>query len=129
MTRSEIVGKNIHKYRTQIGMSQIDFAIAIGRSQTMVSMYENGSRLPSTKILAKIAKVLGVPFGNLYYGPEEHTESEINESESSYTSKTPEARIVSFGMDQLPEEQRQLIVDVVRTMFSNQPDLFKSREE
>lgn len=72
MTRSEIVGRNIYKYRTAIGMSQIDFAESIGRSQTMVSMYEKGQRLPSTQIMSKIAEVLGVTFGDIYYAKDEN---------------------------------------------------------
>ena len=72
MTRSEIVGRNIYKYRTAIGMSQIDFAESIGRSQTMVSMYEKGQRLPSTQIMSKIAEVLGVTFSDIYYAKDEN---------------------------------------------------------
>lgn len=72
MTRSEIVGANINKYRTQLGMSQVDFASLIGRSQTMVSMYEKGTRMPSTQTLASIAKALGVPFGNLFFSEDEY---------------------------------------------------------
>lgn len=71
MTRSEIVGKNIQRYRHSVGMSQVSFAIAIGRSQTMVSMYEKGERLPSTKIILKIADVFGVHFDDIYYSPNE----------------------------------------------------------
>lgn len=75
MTRSEIVGANIFKYRTALGMSQIDFAELINRSQTMVSMYEQGQRLPSTQIIANIAKVLGVSFGDLYFSDDERKEN------------------------------------------------------
>lgn len=35
--------------------------------------------------------------------------------------KTPEAKAVSFGMDSLPEEQRKLILKMVKAMF---PDTF-----
>ena len=76
MTRSEIVGANIFRYRTSLGMSQSVFADMIGRSQTMVSMYEGGQRLPSTQIIAEIAKVLGVSFGDLYFSDEERSDRE-----------------------------------------------------
>lgn len=71
MTRSEIVGANIYQHRTSLGLSQIEFADLIGRSQTMVSMYEKGLRLPSTKILAQIGKILGCTFDSLYFSDEE----------------------------------------------------------
>lgn len=76
MTRSEIVGANILKHRTALGMSQVDLADLIGRSQTMVSMYEKGQRLPSTQIIANIAKVLGVSFGELYSSADEKKSDE-----------------------------------------------------
>ena len=67
MTRSEIVGKNICILRTARGMNQTDLANAIGRTQSMVALYETGKRLPSTQIMWKIAEVFGVPFDEIYY--------------------------------------------------------------
>ena len=79
MTRSEIVGANIYQLRTSLGLSQIEFADLIGRSQTMVSMYEKGLRLPSTKILAQIGKVLGCTFDSLYFSEEERNGNKSDE--------------------------------------------------
>lgn len=89
MTRSEIVGRNILKYRTALGMSQVEFADKIGRSQTMVSMYEKGQRLPSTEIIAKIASVLGITFGEVYYGRDEnrHGEEEYDWYEEAFNQR------------------------------------------
>lgn len=39
--------------------------------------------------------------------------------------KTLEARIVSFGMDNLPESERQKILALLQVMYNNNPDLFK----
>ena len=39
--------------------------------------------------------------------------------------KTLEARIVSFGMDNLPEAERQKILALLQVMYNNNPDLFK----
>ena len=74
MTRSEIVGENIRRARTSLGISQNDFADAINRKQPAVALYESGQRLPSTQIMSAIAKVLGVSFGALYYSDEERQE-------------------------------------------------------
>lgn len=52
-------------------MSQVDFADAIGRSQTMVSMYEKGQRLPSTKLMTVIAEALRIPLAVLYFSDDE----------------------------------------------------------
>lgn len=96
MTRSEIVGANILKHRTALGMSQVDLADLIGRSQTMVSMYEKGQRLPSTQIIANIAKVLGVSFGELY---------------SSTDEKKSDEQFIDDPMpyDRLSKEERRLV--------------------
>ena len=44
---------------------------------------------------------------------------------------TPEARIVSFGMDQLPQQDRETILNMIRAMFSKRPEakLFADKEE
>lgn len=96
MTRSEIVGANILKHRTALGMSQVDLADLIGRSQTMVSMYETGQRLPSTQTIATIAKVLGVSFGELY---------------SSADEKENDEQFIDDPMpyDRLSKEERRLV--------------------
>ena len=39
--------------------------------------------------------------------------------------KTPEARIVSFGMDNLPKEERERILFLLQAMYVNNPSLFK----
>ena len=96
MTRSEIVGANILKHRTALGMSQVDLADLIGRSQNMVSMYETGQRLPSTQTIAAIAKVLGVSFGELY---------------SSADEKENDEQFIDDPMpyDKLSKEERRLV--------------------
>ena len=96
MTRSEIVGANILKHRTALGRSQVDLADLIGRSQTMVSMYETGQRLPSTQTIAAIAKVLGVSFGELY---------------SSADEKENDEQFIDDPMpyDKLSKEERRLV--------------------
>ena len=57
-----------------------------------------------------------------FFFPEDDSQSD------DYVPQTPEARIVSGGMDKLPEAQRQQILGVVRAMFANNPDLFKDGE-
>ena len=42
--------------------------------------------------------------------------------------QTLEARIVSGGMDKLPQEQREQILNVVRAMFIQHPELFNDKE-
>lgn len=119
MTRSEIVGRNIYKYRTAIGMSQIDFAESIGRSQTMVSMYEKGQRLPSTQIMSKIAEVLGVTFGEIYYSKDE-SKHDSNDSYDWYEEAFPTKKMTDDEKDlwQIREDMRRN--PELRTLFDLQ---------
>ena len=79
MTRSEIIGANIRKLRNEHGMTQIQFASEIDRSQSVVAQYERGQRMPSTEIIAKIASVFGVTSDSIYYSKEEIKEASKNE--------------------------------------------------
>lgn len=71
MTRAQIVGDNIRKLRNARGMTQVEFAHAIQRSQSVVAQYESGQRLPSTQIMGQIANVFGVTFDAIYNSEEE----------------------------------------------------------
>lgn len=52
-----------------------------------------------------------------------------NNRSNDIKPRTVEARIVSFGMDQLPQEDREKLLAVVRAMYSNKPDLFTNRKD
>lgn len=105
MTRSEIVGANIAKYRNSIGMSQVDFAATIHRAQGTISQYESGQRMPSTPIIAEIAKVLGVSFADLYFSDEERANREpfIDDTLPAETFTNEERQLVRAYRNALPE--------------------------
>lgn len=46
--------KNIRKIRAKAGMSQQQFALTIGVTQSAVSLYESGGRLPTLRTVYKI---------------------------------------------------------------------------
>lgn len=54
------IGTKIMNLRKRKGLSQTDFAQAIGASRTMVGNYERNVNAPSIEMIAKIAKVLEV---------------------------------------------------------------------
>jgi len=66
MTRENIIGENIKKYRTKQGLSQEDFAKKSGVKYTTLTKIESGViKKPSVLVMAKIAKTLGVSIENL----------------------------------------------------------------
>ncbi len=50
---------NIRAARERLGITQEQLAIALGVSRITVNRWENGSRLPSILVLAKIAELVG----------------------------------------------------------------------
>lgn len=63
-----VIGENIKNRLKEKGMSQIELAIASGSTAAAVSRYVNGSREPSSRTLAKLAKALGCTADDLLKG-------------------------------------------------------------
>lgn len=126
-------GENLRKIRNEKGLTQDELAALLGTSKQVISRYENDLRSPKISVVADYADKLGVSIEDLtfshkdgkffFFFPEDDTSS------NDYVPQTIEARIVSGGMDKLPEAQRQQILGVVRAMFANDPDLFKDGED
>ena len=60
-----IFGKNLRVLRTCKGLSHKELAEMIGRTPTMISMYENGKTFPRRQILNKLAEILNVSVDEL----------------------------------------------------------------
>lgn len=58
--RKEMINDNIRKARKASGITQKELAAALGVYQKDISRWENGERLPSLEIFAKICRVLNV---------------------------------------------------------------------
>ena len=112
----------IKSIRKKNYLSQTAFANKLGVTQGAVSQWECGLTRPNTDQLKMISMEFGVSIDDLLAG--EHMQLSENSAPI-----TPEARIVSSGMDALPKEQREQILNVVRAMFANNPNLFKGKED
>ena len=66
----EMIGKNIKEVRLSKALSQEALAKACDFSNTTLSAYENGRKIPNLVTIAKIAKQLNVSIERLYYGDE-----------------------------------------------------------
>ncbi len=64
----ELVGRNIKSARAEKGMTQSALAKEADISQTQLSDYENGNKLPGLNSIAKIALALGKSIDELCYG-------------------------------------------------------------
>lgn len=65
MDECEKIGRSIREAREKQGLSQDKFALMIGMDQTYLSRIEQGKRNPTIKMLAKIARGLGVDVRDL----------------------------------------------------------------
>ena len=91
-------------------MTQEDLARAIGQSASSITMYETGRREPDFETLEALSDTFNVPLVTLIT-------DELNSSDSM--PLTPEARILARGVDHLPQEERQQLLDMARVMFRN----------
>jgi transcriptional regulator with XRE-family HTH domain len=69
MTDARAVGGRIRTHRKRIGLSQVEFAGLIGRSESWVSQVERGVRsVDRMSVLQKLADALSVPVAELRDG-------------------------------------------------------------
>ena len=127
----------VKELRRKAGIKQKELAIEIGVSIPTVSDWEANKKDPSGERLKKLAEYFGVdelvilgrdmpPLNDIGQGHTTESEQILQDLIKKLTMpRTLEARIVSFGMDQLPQEEREKILAVLQAMYKNNPDLFK----
>lgn len=59
------IGESVMRVRKKSGLTQAQFGELIGKSQSAVYSYENGSVIPSFDTLVLISQLFGVPVGQL----------------------------------------------------------------
>ena len=110
----------VKELRKKRGIQQKALALEIGVSCPTVSEWESGKKDPSGERLQKLADFFGVD-ELVILGRNIVTRSEEE-------PKTEEAKILAKGIDQLPKEQREQALNVIRAMFAQKSDLFERRE-
>lgn len=110
------VGEKIHDLRIKHNMTMDDLARELGVQRSAINKYEKGIVVNLKRsTISALCRVFGV--SSSYF---------LDDSTSA--PQTLEARIVSGGMDKLPQEQREQILNVVRAMFTQHPELFNDEE-
>ena len=116
------IGNRIAEIRRLRGLNQDELAELATLSRISIARYETGKIEPGAKALGRIADALEISTDVLLGRSEEDMQQDIKEKLIKNIPVTAEARTVSAGMDELPPEQRQLIVNMVTAMY---PDVFK----
>lgn len=116
-------GERIRELRLQNKMTLDDVARQLGVGRQAIYKYEQGTvtNIPLDN-LEKMAEMFNTTPG--YIAGWEDSYKNSHSSESS-VPQTVEARIVSGAMDKLPQEQREQILNVVRAMLTQHPELFE----
>ena len=114
MTPQEI-GQMIRTMRMTREMSQKDLAKATGLSQSAIAMYEQGRRRPGDDAAEALADVFNVPKWSIFYNEDEMVPA-VEEAEQ--VPRTKEARMISAGIDRMPEEERKRAQALMELAFS-----------
>ena len=104
----------IKELREALGKKQEEIAMLCGVTQSTVSLWELGKTAPRKKALEKLCKRFGVSAGYLLGLADDDSMQE----QAAPPPKTPEARLISAGVDSMPEEQRKRAVEIFNLMFS-----------
>lgn len=117
------IGEKIHDLRIKNNMTMDDLARELGVQRSAINKYEKGIVVNLKRsTIAGLCRVFGV---SPSYFLDENPFPVMAETSAP---QTLEARIVSGGMDKLPQEQREQILNVVRAMFIQHPELFNDKE-
>lgn len=126
----------VRELRIKKGIQQKELALELGISSAAVSNWEKGKSDPSGERLKKLAEYFGVDEGFILgYGmenpslfvPENPKISGVSETEQivqhvleKLQPKSPQIRIVSSMMENLPQETQDMIVAIVEAAVTHQ---------
>jgi len=121
------IGTKIRIMRKSRGMTQADLAKAIDQSASSITMYETGRREPDFTTLEALADVFNVSL--FEFIPVAETNKDYIDEFTYEKPRTPEARVLAKGVDRLPPEERQQLLEMARLMFKKYEGYFEEKEK
>ena len=113
---------NLNRFLSTSGKMQKDLADYVVAKTTTVSGWTRGVSYPRADAMEKIARFFGVPTSRLVGDPDAP-------ASENYTYVKPittcEARIISSGIDKMPEERRRQALAIMQAAFTEYADFFK----
>ena len=117
--------ENLKKIREENGWTLEEMAERLGSTKQVLSRYERGERTPKITMASHFADVLGIPLQELVGDDKDlQWQSEYiravdeKNKRSEEVPKTKEAKIISGGIDKMPEDLREQALKVMQTIFS-----------
>ncbi len=93
------IGKQIKKYRSELGLSQEDFADKIFVTRQSVSNWENDKNYPDINSLVLMAEIFGVSLDSLVKGDIEKMNEKIKTEDIEYLNKANRRLTLAFVWD------------------------------
>ena len=93
------IGKQIKKHRSELSLSQEEFADKIFVTRQTVSNWENDKSYPDINSLVLMAEVFGVSLDSLVKGDIEEMNEKIKTEDIEYLNKANRRLTLAFGWD------------------------------
>ncbi len=93
------IGKQIKKHRTELGLSQEEFADKIFVTRQSVSNWENDKNYPDINSLVLMAEIFDVSLDSLVKGDIEKMQEEIKKEDIEYFNKANRRLTLAFVWD------------------------------
>ena len=131
-----MLNDNIKYYRKKLGLTQVELAEKLNVSQSTITSWENGNRRPDLDFLPVLAQIFGISIDDLL-GPTPDTVivgappvgdikvvyNDPWDVETAFSDPQDDSiRIMARGMGRLSPENRQKLLDVAKTLFSEDFD-------
>ena len=114
-------GQRIHELRNAKGMTLEELGKSIGVGKATIKKYENGiiENIPSDKISAMATVLDSTPQYIMgWTDNSSNKDDEIVTYQFQYAPRTDEARIISGGIDRMPEAKRKRALEMFLLMAS-----------
>ena len=108
-----MISDELKRLRKQHHLTQQQLAEAFNVSQSTIASWENGTRQPVLDFIPTIAEYYGISADQLFGTMDGGTP---NKNEP-YIIKTDEVKILASGMDKMPKEKRETLVNMAKLMF------------
>lgn len=120
-------GDKLKSIRTQMGMSQEDFAKLLGTSKQVISRYETNQRTPKITIVQQYADILNIPVMHLINEdyPPDKTAKEKPAAESDELERllqNPLNKEFYEKFQRLTEEQKEMMIAQMRVLLKDHLD-------
>ena len=97
-------GQRMAAFRVAKGLTQFQFADALGMTRNQVAYYERSSKNPSMEVVAKIAAFFNVTVGEL-----------LNDQSKTRKKPGPPSQFVQLAerLDQLPRAKQRVVAEML----------------